>query len=135
MIKSKVYARGGKMKKIVLIGPVYPYKGGIAHYTSLLYRALSCKYEVELISFKMQYPKFLFRKEQKDYCNDMFRVPEAQFLINTANPVNIILTAQKIKKKETRFNYFAVVASIFCPLLSHFGSCAWEKSQKNVYLP
>ncbi len=100
MIKSKVYARGGKMKKIVLIGPVYPYKGGIAHYTSLLYRALSCKYEVELISFKMQYPKFLFRKEQKDYCNDMFRVPEAQFLINTANPVNIILTAQKIKKKK-----------------------------------
>lgn len=100
MIKSKVYARGGKMKKIVLIGPVYPYKGGIAHYTSLLYRALSCKYEVELISFKMQYPKFLFRKEQKDYCNDMFRVPEAQFLINTANPVNIILTAQKIKKRN-----------------------------------
>lgn len=30
-------------KKIVLIGPVYPYKGGIAHYTSLLYRALAKK--------------------------------------------------------------------------------------------
>ena len=25
-----------KSRKIVLIGPVYPYKGGIAHYTSLL---------------------------------------------------------------------------------------------------
>ena len=59
-----------------------------------------CKFEVELISFQMQYPKFLFRKEQKDYRNDMFRVSEAQFLINTANPINIILTAQKIKKKK-----------------------------------
>lgn len=100
MMKNKVHIRGEKMKKIVLIGPVYPYKGGIAHYTSLLYQALICKFEVELISFQMQYPKFLFRKEQKDYRNDMFRVSEAQFLINTANPINIILTAQKIKKKK-----------------------------------
>ena len=43
-------------KKIVLIGPVYPYKGGIAHYTGLMYRALSAHYEVTLISYKMQYP-------------------------------------------------------------------------------
>ena len=62
------------MKKIVLIGPVYPYKGGIAHYTSLLYRALTKKFDVELISYKMQYPKFLFKKEQRDYRNDMFKV-------------------------------------------------------------
>ena len=46
------------MKKIVLVGPVYPYKGGIAHYTSLLYRVLAEKYDVEMLSFKMQYPKF-----------------------------------------------------------------------------
>ena len=31
-------------EKVVLIGPVYPYKGGISHYTSLLYRALKKKY-------------------------------------------------------------------------------------------
>ena len=62
------------MKKIVLIGPVYPYKGGIAHYTSLLYRTLAEKYNVEMISYKMQYPKILFRKEQKDYSNAMFQV-------------------------------------------------------------
>lgn len=86
------------MKKIVLIGPVYPYKGGIAHYTSLMYQALSKKFDVEMISYKMQYPRFLFRKEQKDYRNDMFQVKEAQFLIHTANPMNIINTARKIKK-------------------------------------
>lgn len=86
------------MKKIVLIGPVYPYKGGIAHYTSLMYQALTKKFDVEMISYKMQYPRFLFRKEQKDYRNDMFEVKEAQFLIHTANPLNIIHTAHKIKK-------------------------------------
>ena len=86
------------MKKIVLIGPVYPYKGGIAHYTSLFYRALTKKFDVELISYKMQYPKFLFKKEQRDYRNDMFKVESAQFLINTANPLNLISVAHRIKK-------------------------------------
>lgn len=86
-----------KNKKIVLIGPVYPYKGGIAHYTSLLYKALSQKYDVEMISYKMQYPGILFRKEQRDYRNDVFKVETAQFLIHTANPLNIIKTAVRIK--------------------------------------
>lgn len=88
------------MKKIVLIGPVYPYKGGIAHYTSLLYQALAKKYKVEMISYKMQYPKFLFKKEQKDYNNDMFKVANTQFLINTANPFNIISVGKRIRRQK-----------------------------------
>lgn len=87
-----------KNKKIVLIGPVYPYKGGIAHYTSLMYKALSEKYDVELISYKMQYPRLLFHKEQKDYRNDVFEIKDAQFLINTANPFNIVKVSHWIKK-------------------------------------
>ncbi len=50
------------MKKIILIGPVYPYKGGISHYTTLLYRVLSEKFDVKMISYKMQYPTFLFKR-------------------------------------------------------------------------
>lgn len=88
------------MKKIVLIGPVYPYKGGIAHYTSLLYRTLAEKYNVEMISYKMQYPKILFRKDQKDYSNAMFQVENTQFLIHTANPFNIIRVGKMVKKKN-----------------------------------
>lgn len=83
-------------KKMVLIGPVYPYKGGIAHYTSLLYRAVSQEFDTTLISYKMQYPKFLFKNEQKDYSNDMFKVEDTEFWINTANPINIFGAAQKI---------------------------------------
>lgn len=87
-------------KKIIMIGPVYPYKGGIAHYTSLLYQSLSKKHDVEMISYKMQYPKILFKKEQKDYSNDMFKVENAKFLINTANPFNIVSVATKIKMQK-----------------------------------
>lgn len=86
------------MKKIVMIGPVYPYKGGIAHYTSLLYKALAKKYDVRMISYSMQYPKLLFKKEQKDYNNDMFKIENTEYLINTANPFNIYSVGRQIKK-------------------------------------
>lgn len=84
--------------KIVLIGPVYPYKGGIAHYTSLLCRALQEKNDVVMVSYSMQYPKLLFKKEQKDYTNKEFAIEHTQYLINTANPFNWIRAAGEIKK-------------------------------------
>lgn len=87
-------------KKIVLIGPVYPYKGGIAHYTSLMCQALRERYEVYMMSYKLQYPKFLFKKEQKDYGNDRFAVKDTDFAINTANPFNWISVARKISKMK-----------------------------------
>lgn len=87
-------------RKIVMIGPVYPYKGGISHYTGLLYRTLSKENDVTMISYKMQYPKFLFKKEQKDYSNDSFKIEDTQYLLNTANPINIISVATKIRKMK-----------------------------------
>jgi len=40
--------------KIVLVGPSYPFKGGIAHYTTLLYRHLKTRHEVAFFTFKRQ---------------------------------------------------------------------------------
>ena len=84
--------------KIVLIGPVYPYKGGISHYTGLLCRALRKKHDVTMISYKMQYPRILYKREQRDYANDSFAVKDTQYLIHTANPLNWIKIGNKIKK-------------------------------------
>ena len=84
--------------KIVLIGPVYPYKGGISHYTGLLCRALRKKHDETMISYKMQYPRILYKREQRDYANDSFAVKDTQYLIHTANPLNWIKIGNKIKK-------------------------------------
>ena len=83
-------------KKIVVIGPVYPYKGGISHYTGLLVRALRERFDTEIVSYSMQYPRLLFKKEQRDYANDSFRADDTRYWINTANPFNIIAAAGKI---------------------------------------
>lgn len=84
--------------KIVLIGPVYPFKGGISHYTSLLCRELQKRHDVEMVSYRLQYPKLLFKKEQKDYLNKSFEIEGTKYWLNTANPFNWLRTALKIRK-------------------------------------
>lgn len=108
-----------KREKVVLVGPVYPFKGGISHYTGLMYRALSKKYDVDMISYKMQYPKILFKKEQRDYSNDMFKIEDTDFYINTANPVNWIATASHIRKKKPDL----VILQWWHP---YFAPCYWS---------
>lgn len=87
-------------KQIIMIGPVYPYKGGISHYTGMMYRELAKKHDVIMISYKKQYPKILFKREQRDFKNDNFKVENTKYLINTANPINIISVARWIKRYQ-----------------------------------
>ncbi|MCS7154459.1 MAG: glycosyltransferase [Bacteroidota bacterium] len=47
--------------RIALIGPAYPYRGGLVHFQEALYRALQARgHEPLLVSFRRQYPDFLF---------------------------------------------------------------------------
>jgi len=46
--------------KIAVLGPTYPIKGGISHYTTLLVKNLRKYHEVDFISFKYQYPSWLY---------------------------------------------------------------------------
>lgn len=112
--------------KIVLIGPVYPYKGGIAHYTGLMYRALSKVYDVEMLSYKFQYPTLLYKKEQRDYSNDTFKIENTNYAIHTANPFNWIKTAKYINKQQPKMvvvqwwhPYFAPCYWLLCKLLKN----------------
>lgn len=47
-------------KKIAVVGPAYPHRGGIAHYTTFLTANLSQYHAVQLYSFKKLYPDRLF---------------------------------------------------------------------------
>ena len=109
-----------------MIGPVYPYKGGIAHYTGLMCKALRKKYDVTMVSFQMQYPKFLYKKEQKDYDNPQFEVPETKYWIHTANPFNIMKASKWILKEKPDLVIFPWWHPYFAP-------CFWimEKMLKN----
>ena len=47
--------------KIIILGPAWPYRGGIAAFSERLARQYQQEgHEVELVTFTLQYPKFLF---------------------------------------------------------------------------
>jgi glycosyltransferase involved in cell wall biosynthesis len=46
--------------KVAVVGPTYPHRGGIAHYTSLLAFHLNQQCDMRLYGFRQQYPNWLF---------------------------------------------------------------------------
>lgn len=101
--------------KILMIGPVYPYSTGLSYYTGLMYKNLKEHHDVEMISYKMQYPKILFKRKQIDYEDDAVKVDEAQYLINTANPFNWLAVAGKLNKKNPDLVIFQWLHPYFAP--------------------
>jgi glycosyltransferase involved in cell wall biosynthesis len=73
--------------KITLIGPVYPYRGGIAHFNAeLALKMLAKGDEVQVISFKKLYPAWLYPgKTDKDPSLNPLKV-DSQFLLDPLNP-------------------------------------------------
>jgi glycosyltransferase involved in cell wall biosynthesis len=86
--------------KYVLIGPTYPYRGGIAHYTTLLYQHLSAVHDTQLYSFKRQYPAFLFPgKTDKDPSASPLQVP-CEYLLDPLNPFTWVGTFRRIQRER-----------------------------------
>lgn len=88
------------MTRLCIIGPTYPYRGGIAHYTTLLTRHLREEEgnEVLLISFSRQYPKWLFPgKSDKDPSKRPLTT-EAEYLLDPINPVTWRRTLKQVKQ-------------------------------------
>ena len=85
--------------KIALLGPTYPFRGGISHYTTLLCRALRQNHHVKFISFKRQYPKFLFPgKSDRDPSKNPVKIDNVYYVLDPFNPFTWIAVSRTIKE-------------------------------------
>lgn len=86
--------------RIALVGPVYPYRGGIAHYTTMLYRALRERgHDVLMVSFKRQYPRWLYPgRSDKDPSKNPLIVENACYWIDSLNPFTWLFTFERIRR-------------------------------------
>lgn len=85
--------------RIAIIGPTYPFRGGIAHYTTLLCRALRREHEVKFISFKRQYPRVLFPgSTDRDESTLLVTVGGVEYIIDSLNPMTWISAARAVQK-------------------------------------
>lgn len=73
--------------RVVIVGPVYPFRGGIAHHTALLAATLGADHEVTLVSFRRQYPGWLYPgKTDRDPSQAPFWPGKAEFLLDPLSP-------------------------------------------------
>lgn len=78
-----------RLARVTVIGPVYPYRGGIAQYTTWMSQALQqAGHPVQLLSFSRQYPRWLFPgSSDKDPSTLPLRADNAEFVLDSLNPV------------------------------------------------
>ncbi len=107
--------------KIIIVGTASPLRGGIAHYIALLYKHLSVRHDVEIVTFSRQYPKFLFPgKSQEEQGGDAHAVPTEQ-LIDSINPFTWYTAARAIIRKKPDLLIFKYWLPFFGPC---FGTIA-----------
>ena len=104
--------------KITMIGPVYPYKTGLSYYVGLLYRQLTKNHDVKLYSYSMQYPKIMYKKPQKDFEDDVVKIDDVEFVLNSANPFSWISLANRINKEKPDLVIFQWLHPYFAPCYS-----------------
>ncbi|MBQ9312177.1 MAG: glycosyltransferase [Bacteroidales bacterium] len=91
-------------KKIIIVGPAYPYRGGQPLVEAYLHKTItSLGYDTNTISYKLLYPKVFFPGKTQ-YDNSKF-IPfehnnNIQRLLNSINPFSWWKTYKQIKKEK-----------------------------------
>jgi D-inositol-3-phosphate glycosyltransferase len=114
--------------RIVILGPAYPYRGGIADTNESFCRALLKKgHDASIVTFRLQYPNFLFPGKTQFSSDPPPEKPEITRLVNSVNPFNWICTARKINRMKPDL----VVVRYWLPFLAPaLGSIARLLSKK-----
>jgi glycosyltransferase involved in cell wall biosynthesis len=74
--------------RICLIGPSYPFRGGIAHHTTLLCHHLRKRHQVSFYAFKRQYPGWFFPgKTDRDTSIRPLKEEGIEYLLDSVNPL------------------------------------------------
>ncbi len=121
----------GERRKIVLISPMYPYRGGIAHLSeTIAARLISRGHQVHAITFTRQYPEFLFPgRTQYETGTEIERAVKAERLIDSINPLSWWRAIQRIREIEADIVIFRYWMPFFAPV---FGTMARRLSRVNI---
>lgn len=93
-----------KKLKVVIVGPAFPLRGGIADFNEALAIAFQDEQiETSIYSFYFQYPKFLFPGTNQNAEGSPNAALKIQSTISSINPVSWFTTAQKIASEKPSF--------------------------------
>ena len=102
--------------KIVIISAAYPFRGGISHFTQMLYNELIKKHSVSVITFSRQYPNLLFPGKTQYEPSELKNAPPSEAILDSINPINWFSVGRKVKK----LNADLIIFNFWMPF---FGPC------------
>jgi D-inositol-3-phosphate glycosyltransferase len=89
------------MKKIIIITPAYPLRGGIAASGERLAQAFQAEgHEVKIYTFSLQYPNFLFPGKTQYSDEPKPQDLDIQVVINSVNPFNWLKVGKQIAAEK-----------------------------------
>ncbi len=117
-------------KNIVLLGPLYPYRGGIAHFLGEMHRGLAARgHRITAITFSRQFPALLFPgKTQFETTEPTHQLP-VERLVDTINPISWLSTARFIRHEKPHVVIFHYWMPFFSPA---FGMIARRLKRRGI---
>jgi len=104
--------------KISIFSTFFPYRGGISQFSSSLYRSLEKENEVKAITFKRQYPNFLFPGTTQFVTkNDNVDKIDAIRTLDSINPLSYLKTSNAINDQKPEIYISNYWMTFFGPAL------------------
>jgi glycosyltransferase involved in cell wall biosynthesis len=104
----------GEVSKIIIIGPAYPLRGGLASYDERLAKEFAGQgFDTTIYTFSYQYPSFLFPGTTQ-YSTEPAPAISIKVKINSVNPFNWITVGNELKK----LNPDIIVVRYWLPFMS-----------------
>lgn len=109
-----------KGKKIVIVGPAHPLRGGLATFNERFARELAKDNDVTLLSFSLQYPGFLFPGQTQFTDEPAPADLKIDTALNSVNPFNWISQGLKYRKLRPDLIIFRYWMPFFGPCFGTF---------------
>jgi len=106
---------------ITILGTAFPLRGGIAHYNALLAAALGTAHTVDTVTFKRQYPAFLFPGKTQQESGEAVTASPAPQLVDSINPLNWVRVGRMLRDRRPDILIFKYWLPFFGPC---FGTIA-----------
>lgn len=121
--------------KIIIAGPAYPYRGGIAAFSERLAAEFAARgASVQLVTFTLQYPSFLFPGKTQYSEGPAPEGLEITRMLNSCNPFNWIRTGLRLRKMKADKIIFAFWMPFMAPVLGTVARIARKSGARCIGL-
>ncbi len=122
------------MARITVLGPTHPIKGGISHYTTILVQELRKKHDVRFISYKFQYPEFLYPGPGQMDKEGKGILVENEPIFHSMNPFSLARIVREIKRDDPDIFLLNWVTYFFAPHIHYLLSRVKEMRTRSVMI-